>query len=98
VFNFVLISLLIIPVVETKDGTVSVAAAFAGHQEGNASACISELFFFLQFFTKIANGWLIDPLRFEAWIVNDIMLLLGLVISEHGYQIYIQIVNRKTYF
>jgi hypothetical protein len=37
---FVLISLLIIPVVETKDGTVSVAAAFAGHQEGNASACI----------------------------------------------------------
>jgi hypothetical protein len=26
------------------------------------------------------------------------MLLLGLVISEHGYQIYIQIVNRKTYF
>lgn len=30
-------------VVETKDGTVSVAAAFAGHQEGNASA----LFWFL---------------------------------------------------
>lgn len=28
----------IISVVETKDGTVSVAAAFAGHQEGNASA------------------------------------------------------------
>jgi len=23
---------------ETKDGTVSVATAFAGHQEGNASA------------------------------------------------------------
>lgn len=33
----------IISVVETKDGTVSVAAAFAGHQEGNASA----LFWFL---------------------------------------------------
>jgi len=26
-----------ISVVETKDGTVSVATAFAGHQEGNAS-------------------------------------------------------------
>lgn len=25
-------------VLETKDGTVSVASAFAGHQEGNASA------------------------------------------------------------
>ncbi|KAF1887583.1 hypothetical protein Lal_00040637 [Lupinus albus] len=30
-------------VVETKDGTVSVATAFAGHQEGNASASFSFL-------------------------------------------------------
>lgn len=34
----VFLALLIISVVETKDGTVSVATAFAGHQEGNASA------------------------------------------------------------
>ena len=29
--------------VETKDGTVSVASAFAGHQEGNASSQLSYL-------------------------------------------------------
>jgi len=29
---------LILSVVETKDGTVSVASAFAGHQEGNSFA------------------------------------------------------------
>ena len=37
----VFLALLIILVVETKDGTVSVASAFAGHQEGNIDTLTS---------------------------------------------------------
>jgi hypothetical protein len=41
--------------------------------------------------------WLIH-LDSRLWIFNDIMLLLGSVISEHGYQIYIQIMFGRLIF
>ncbi|MED6220468.1 hypothetical protein PIB30_045103 [Stylosanthes scabra] len=38
-----------ISVVETKDGIVSVASAFAGHQEGNALHCLAIFLYMVDF-------------------------------------------------
>ena len=54
-FIYVFFHFLILSVLETKDGTVSVAAAFAGHQEGNYFAEFRFFVAILLYFLSMAD-------------------------------------------